>query len=123
MILKLRAWDDIAKEMYYSEQEQFDDMLGFRFKHFETDNPVYMLFTGLKDKSGIDIYKDDIVMKRAYNGEEYDLISLVVFDAGSFCLKCICGNEKSGEGFLHAFGDAKKEIVIGNCFKNPELLK
>ena len=60
-IIKFMAWDDVAKKMYYSQQEQFDDMLGFRFSHFETENPIYMQFIGYTDKHKIEIYEFDIV--------------------------------------------------------------
>jgi len=79
--IKLRAWDRIAKKMYYSAQEQFDDMLGFRFEHFEDEEPIYMLSTGLEDKNGKEIYEGDVVK---YDG--------LYFESGLYEIKFINGS-------------------------------
>lgn len=59
--IKIRAWDDIAKQMSYGEIELFDDMSGFRFDHFETEKPIFMLWSSLQDTDEKDIYADDIL--------------------------------------------------------------
>lgn len=61
MTIKIRAWDDVAKRMSYGEIELFDDMLGFRFDHFETEKPIFMLWSTCQDTDGKDIYADDIL--------------------------------------------------------------
>jgi len=58
--IKLRAWDRVEEKMYYAKQEQQDDALLFRFKHFVDDEPRYMSFTGITDEAEVDIYEGDL---------------------------------------------------------------
>lgn len=56
-----RVWDDVLGKMLYSKFEQYDDSIGFRFsEHLETESPVYMWPTGLKDKKEREMYEGDI---------------------------------------------------------------
>jgi uncharacterized phage protein (TIGR01671 family) len=123
--IKFRAWFYRENRMLdWAELNDGTESLLTIFNNDISDVSPAMQFIGLYDKNGKEIYEDDIVKKRAYNGTEYDLISVVVFDEGGFCLKCISGNEKSGTGFLHSFshvsGNCVKSEVIGNRFQNPE---
>lgn len=118
----IRVWDDVAKRMSYSKIELFDDMLGFRFEHFETDEPIFMQYTGLKDKNGRKIYEGDI-LKIDDDWEKWGFASgfvgYVIYDQGSFKLK-------EGEIYDPAYrlDSAAEEgtTVIGNVYENPELL-
>jgi len=45
--IKFRAWDKVQKKMLYQiKQEQFDDMIGFRFPHFEDEIPLFCNIQG-----------------------------------------------------------------------------
>lgn len=115
---KFRAWDDVAKKMFYSTTEQFDDSLLFRFEHFETDEPVYMQYTGLKDCHGKGIYEGDIVKTDLGNG-------VVVFDSGEFLVRNLDDDEYYGfDDFFSLYkGGCYLVEVIGNIYENPEFLK
>ena len=119
---KVRVWDDALNEMLYGRVEQFDDMLGFRFeKHLETENPMYMWETGLKDKNGKEIYEGDIIstdLERPFN--------IVVFRNGAFMFQC----HDNGKDYYDYMFSVDEEFdywkfgeVIGNIYENPELLK
>lgn len=119
--IKFRAWDDVEKRMYYGNTEQFDDMLGFRFQHFETDKPVYMQYTGLKDKNGKEIYEGDIIstdLDRPFN--------IVVFRNGAFMFQCH-DNGKDYYDYMFSVDEESDRWeygeVIGNIYENPELLE
>lgn len=131
--IKLRAWDEELKRMFYGTTEQFDDSLSFRFKHFETDEPVYMQYTGLCDKNGREIYEGDIIVDGSAPGPEYGIGGYmftkyeVKMVNGCFVVECIpdCVND-------HVFGnyhllyevitDGFAEVV-GNIYENLELLE
>ena len=108
--IKFRAWDDVEKRMYYGNTEQFDDMLGFRFQHFETDKPVYMQYTGLKDKNGREIYEGDILKCELYFGAVEWIEDWAMF---------AINNDRLESLILWA----SVSEIIGNIYENPELLK
>ena len=120
--MKVRVWDDVLKEMLYSRVEQFDDMLGFRFeKHLETENPVYMWETGLKDKNGKEIYEGDVLFHRWNSG--YDMqeetISEVKWRNGAF----IVDDKKRSDWLLsiHALAERWASVeVIGNIYEHKQ---
>jgi len=75
--------------------------------------PVNCEFTGLCDKNGVDIYESDII-------EDADSGSLWVVkfdDRGSFVASF------AGDMDLSVMLDDYNFKVIGNLYKNPELLK
>ncbi|MEM3335435.1 MAG: YopX family protein [Thermoplasmata archaeon] len=133
--LKFRVWDKKKKKMLswgdslvifehvITEKEyksvKFRYMIDFirsRFWNELQQKFEIMLFTGVRDKVGREIYEGDIIL--IYN--DYDWISYIAFEKGAFIPK----PERIGHGPLFLLNHYHADIeVIGNIFENPELLK
>lgn len=117
MIPKFRAFDRAEKVIYYGKFEQYDDSIGFRFKHFEDDKPILMQSTGLKDKNGVEIFEGDILLGHCVYPEcnifESKLIGEVYYS-----------NRGTWDCYSYILGGFNEQIeVIGNIYENPELLE
>ena len=124
MKIKIRAWDNDAQKMYYGAQELFDDMLGFRFEHFELDaEPVFMMSTGRKDEyKSTEIYADDVI--EFYDNVMHEGTHAVVVwhkDNAAFYYKFIDGEYKGLYAPMN--DDWRKHKIIGNIHENPELME
>jgi uncharacterized phage protein (TIGR01671 family) len=130
--LKFRAW--FPKE-HYSEPHMayldINDDFGGKsatwqlrnLQHPKPDGPIYMQYTGQKDKSfnRIEIYEGDLFGKSDSDGVE--VFGEVYFDTdfAGFCVKYPNGGWTTlGE---HLLEKQNHREIIGNIYENPELLK
>lgn len=138
--IKFRAWDEQSKVMHQDFQfiksgNEGNDWIVFisdKQKLIDTlhpfDNPYLsqqfkvMLFTGLHDTNGREIYEGDVVVIKMGDGERYSAVnyknSSFMVDAEGFF-----GTEEFDLCTLsYAVNEMDEVIVIGNIYENPELL-
>lgn len=141
---KFRAWDKRYNMMIGQLADGYRfalsgdiQVIGSDLKTIRnSDEFEVMQWTGLKDKSGVDVYEKDIVLLN--NGArlvvEYDDCSVTSDD--NYCGSDAIGfylNDPSGECFDEILGnpspwndnatDTENIEMIGNIYENPELLK
>lgn len=115
--IKFRAWDKEDNKMYYNAERTYDfglndsDIMEENFGGvLNNDNFIVMQYTGVKDKSGKEIYEGDIV--ECFKNE----LATVKFISGCFVLD----STSYTETFHNVCGKIK---VIGNIYETPDLLK
>jgi len=119
---KFRTWLSDTKQKENEQMlrwEDFTNPMKFWSNYYAWtgDIKVLMLYAGLKDKNGKEIYEGDIV--KCHIPRFGDLIGVVVMHG-------YCWAIKVGDAILNFsyFGQDLKNIeVIGNIYENPELLE
>ena len=123
--IKFRAWDNVQKTFIQDGVfiDMFGDVYGLRSlpngnssdtQDFLDNNIELTQYTGLNDKTGKDIYENDIILWENSDGEEVK--DKVLFFNGAFRMRNM--------GFtLFDYSDSNIFEVIGNIYQNPELLE
>ena len=121
MKVKFKVWSELNKKMY-----EHDEIV-VSIKDMSPELDDILLFTGLHDKNGKEIYFGDILITSNYDDANYDTweSSMYGFTAVQYAPEAL------GVSFSDWFvegGDAsvfglKFVKVVGNIFENPDIMK
>jgi len=118
--LKFRAWDEENKKLiswwdicnYYNLLSMLDPVAR-DYERFEVTQ-----YTGLKDRTGTEIYEGDILEIYDRTGEKPISKAEVYWNDGYWDAKALKDNN-----FWSCYSAFAKNKVIGNIYENPELLE
>ena len=124
--IRFRAWHKLKKHMYYDVQDIYcDSELGDCFGDILSAPSKFevMMYTGMTDNKGDEIYEGDIVSaKYIYDKRTTDKAQVIWReDKASFGLKSLKGLTNE-EYELYKITAEHNLEVIGNTYENPELL-
>lgn len=108
------VYDGVSgKSFIISEIEETEKEGLARVLMYEVIPETVGQYTGLKDRNGKKIFKGDVVKKTPYN-------LVVTFEDGAYIIKEPTGFGQTRRHLYHVATDIE---IIGNLYKNLELLK
>lgn len=132
--IKFRVWKPLQKRYDYIDRYSYEEGVGFldTSNGLHNDNNVWEQFTGLHDKNGVEIYKNDVVKWDDCSNGEYWRFAVVQINPDiQFNCSLIeqVGEIKNSSKHIFrlakfAYEDTENYLeVIGNIYQNPELIK
>lgn len=134
MIQKFRAWNKATKEMH-----EADDIVSLNFEkkqicvktlffgqlsYYDFDDIILMQSTGLKDKNGKEIFEGDIVTDGYTTGDIKNHPTLGFYMVDENGVERWFSNDATIEDFEEDVETVARILeIIGNIYKNQELLK
>ena len=129
--IKFRVWDKSSSQMSIetiSLSDWGDYLIDFKDGAVDVaaDYVVWLQYTGLKDKNGMEIYEGDVIRVKHDDGR-YDIGNIVYGSKGAFCLHLPnvgTGIKTPLLNYIHGIMFAEFDFeVIGNIYEHPELLE
>lgn len=117
--IKFRCWNSVTKEMFGWEEEVKKTFL----TRLNLVEMKLMQFTGLKDNTGKEIYEGDIVVVERTSEEDNPMV-MMWNPRGTFNL--VPRHRLKEKDYPYKSGyfcAAYPCVIIGNIYKNPELLE
>ena len=129
--IKFRAWNQIEKTM--GEPFTLRTAIGSRkCNGIDTDNVVYMQFTGLHDKHGKEIFEGDRVRVGHFEEGDEETRTAVKFEGSTHEIRYFADLDYpafdlhphidcDSNGLSYAIASGEEEIeIIGNIYESPE---